>query len=51
MILNTFTNDKNNPVHSHRDYFIAVFTFISVAGCLISDGSGSQQWQYALGIY
>jgi len=51
MILNTFTNDKNNPVHSHRDYFIAVFTFISVAGCLISDGSGSQQWQYALGVF
>ncbi|MBT7577026.1 MAG: hypothetical protein HN642_07885 [Methylococcales bacterium] len=51
MILNTFTNDRNDPVHNHRDYFIAAFTFISVAGCLISDGSGSQQWQYALGVF
>ncbi len=51
MILNTFTNDINDPVHNQRDYFIAAFTFISVAGCLISDGSGSQQWQYALGVF
>jgi hypothetical protein len=51
MTLNTFTNDRNDPVHNHRDYFIAVFTFVSVAGCLISDGSGSQQWQYALGVF
>ena len=51
MILNTFTNDRNDPVHNQRDYFIAAFTFISVAGCLISDGSGSQQWQYALGVF
>ena len=51
MTLNTFTNDRNNLVHNHRDYFIAVFTFVSVAGCLISDGSGSQQWQYALGVF
>jgi len=49
--LNTFTNDINDPVHNQRDYFIAAFTFISVAGCLISDGSGSQQWQYALGVF
>ena len=51
MILNTFTNDINDPVHNQRDYFIAAFTFISVAGSLISDGSGSQQWQYALGVF
>jgi hypothetical protein len=36
--------------HRKRDYFIAVFTFICVAVCLISDANASLEKQNALGV-
>ena len=35
--------------HKKRDYFIAIFTFVCVAICLISDANASLLKQYALG--
>ena len=36
--------------HKKRDYFIAVFTFLCVAICLISDATASIEKQNALGV-
>ncbi len=36
--------------HRARDYYIAVFTFVCVAICLVSDADGSMEKQNALGI-
>ena len=36
--------------HRKRDYFIAAFTFLCVAVCLISDANGSIEKQNVLGV-
>ncbi|MEI8209728.1 MAG: hypothetical protein WCG16_11020, partial [Methylococcales bacterium] len=43
---------RPNTVYAHRkrDYFIAVFTFLCVAVCLISDATASIEKQNALGV-
>ena len=37
-------------VHRKRDYFIAAFTFLCVAICLVSDADASLEKQNALGV-
>ena len=36
--------------HKKRDYFIAAFTFLCVAVCLMSDANASIEKQNALGV-
>lgn len=38
------------PIHRNRDYYIALFTFVSVAICLTADADGSIEKQNALGV-
>lgn len=39
-----------HPVHRKRDYLIALFTFISVAVCLVADADSTMEKQNALGV-
>ena len=49
-MLRHFPHVHTRYAHKKRDYFIAVFTFICVAICLISDADGSMEKQKALGV-
>jgi hypothetical protein len=48
-MLRHFPHIDTHYAHKKRDYFIAMFTFVCVAICLISDADGSLAKQYALG--
>ena len=45
-----FPDPKGDYRHNIRDYFIAAFTFLCVAVCLVVDADGTLQKQNALGV-
>ena len=49
-MLTHFPDVSVDNVHRNRDYFIAVFTFLCVAICLVVDADASMQKQNALGV-
>lgn len=49
-MLQHFPDVNSDYVHRKRDYFIAGFTFISVAICLVSDADATMEKQNALGV-
>ena len=49
-MLTHFPDVNVDYVHRNRDYFIAVFTFLCVAICLVVDADASMQKQNALGV-
>ncbi len=51
LVLPHFPKPGNQSEHRKRDYFIAVFTFITTAMCLIIDSFAPQMLQYVLGLF
>jgi len=49
-VLRHFPQVDGTYFHRKRDYFIAAFTFLCVAVCLISDANASMEKQNALGV-
>ena len=49
-MLSKFPSIDVQPIHRKRDYLIAIFTFLSVAICLIADANASLEKQNALGV-
>lgn len=49
-MLSHFPDSEVQPIHRRRDYYIALFTFLSVAICLTADADASIEKQNALGV-
>jgi hypothetical protein len=49
--LPNFPPSNNRAKHNHRDYKIAIFTFVTVTICLTMDGYAPQKIQYVLAFF